>query len=590
MASEKKNIKKEPALKSKGKVIQQGSSKIKTTIEAPESVDSQSDLFEISQIKAKKIVEEKREYSFQAGASFDPFLPIYIQIHANNIFRLFSSALISPQSGENQNMFSDIQSVNPTVLLLSNGFIARIEEKTALLEVTLTEDELFQLEVSNGVAVYRRPLPISRVKGILVENERVKSDMLNTSITADGGIIPEPLFSFFKLDHTIYHLPEVKPTIQGEALETKLFDKILGTFSFLANYNVLMSNRTNMIKTLPDHFFLAAKAINNNYKISLESDRVLNFYKILFRMNNDDQPPLQWLVRRMFEGSNFIDNDVVSFVDFISKSSKPEFLNESRDILHALMKSLERKQAIRNIPQLKQSDKFYLYLFSILRQYGNLNTEDKSISRADLPNLLFPAYGEYTFACLGYFYGYKAQRNFEERINLNDPFFAEVFDTEKRLNLKFKLNTILDLSLIESVYQYAFNFKQEINFPDYSKYPQVSSELFRRPSYIAPKYTLEGSTFLGKAIYSITKKSDIDQIERFLQHVDIIPAISVFGARCYRRGVKVESVTLREVQLKEPKYNYYFNKTDVLSAIRTGIIKAEEALKDIIFGLEEKEF
>jgi len=591
MASDDKNTKKEPALRNKEKIKVDGSTQKKTSSKNTEIKDKEQPvLFDKTTIKGKKRSEERTEYSFEVGTRFDPLLPIYIHIHANNIYRCFSSALISPQYSDIQNMFSDVQSVNPTVLLISNGFIARVEEKSVLLEVVLTEDELFELEVTNGVAVFRRPLPISRIRNILVENERVKKEVLNTSISADGGIIPESLFSFFRKKHELFNLPEVKPNVNGESSESRLFDKILGTFSFLANYNILMANRTNVIKTLPDHFLMGAKAINNKYKLVEENERVINFYKILFRMNLEDQPPLQWLVRRMLESSNFTDNDVLSFAEFIVKSSKPEFLTESRDILNSLMKSLERKKAIREIPQLKQSEKFYLYLFAVLRQYGNINTEDKSISRADLPNLLFPAYGEYTFACLGYFYGYKAQRNFEEKINLDDRLFSEIFGTEKRLNLKFKLNTTLDLSLIESVYQYSFNSNKDSEIGNYRGFPQINNELYRKPQYLNSQYSLDGTVFYGKAIYSLTKKSEIDQIEKLLQNIDIIPSISVFGAMCYRRGVKVESVTLRELQLKEPKYAYFFRKAEVLAAIRNGAIKPEEAIKDITFGLKEREF
>lgn len=589
MASDNKNTKRESTLRSNDKISKMdGSASKKTSTKSKDK--EQAKLFDKTIIKRPRLIEEKPEYSFDVGSKFDPSLPIYIQIHANNIYRFFSSALISPQYGENENMFSDVQSVNSSVLILSNGFIARVEEKSVLLDVFLTEDELFELEITNGVAVFRRPLPISRIKEILVGNEQIKREILNTSLSADGGLIPECLFSFFKKNHEIFYLPEVKATLSVESPESKLFDKILGTFSFLSNYSILMANRMENVKTLPDHFFIAANAISTNYKLIDENERISNFYKILFKMNHENQPLLQWLVRRMFEGSNFTDSDVVAFAEVILKFSKKEFLTESKDILNSLMKSLERKNSIREIQHLKQPDKFYLYLFAILRQYGNINTEDKSISRADLPKLIHPAYGEYTFACLGYFYGYKAQRNFEEKISLNDKLFSEILETGKRLNIKFRLNTALDLSLIESVYQYAFNSKKDLEFFDYSKYPQITNELLKRPSYLSPQYNFDMSVFYGKAIYNISKKSEIDQIERLLQNIDIIPGISNFGARCYRKGLKVESITLRDIQVTEPKYAYFFRKVDILFAIQKGILKAEDVLKDIIFGLEEKEF
>ena len=535
----------------------------------------------------KNPVSESIVYELIEWKEFDATAPIYLQIHANNIFSYFSSALISPRYEENSS-FADLQSVNPCVLTFSNGFIGNLQERTILIQVELFPDEMSLLEITDGVAILATPLPISRVKAILVAHKELISEIVSTAAVGDGGIIPERLFGYFQARHFLLPLPSGSVKFEVAPDTNLLYDKILGALAYLKNYSILLANRTSSVKTLPDHFLTATKVLNQNYSWKVENDRVSNFFKILFRMNTEEQPPLQWLVKRMLKSENFTDNDVFSFADFIG-SNMEEFYDEARDMFNGLMKSLERKNVIREIPQLKSNEKFYLYLFAILRQYGNINTEDKSISRADLPELVFPGYGEYTFACLGFFFGYKNLRNYEDRLRLKDPVFEQVFVKDKRLPLKFSLDTAFELSLIEAVYQYVFNKKTNISISDYRGFPQLSVELIRRPQNIEGRYVFDGVVVNGKAISKLTKKNGLDRLEQLLQHIQDIPAITVIGARCYRNKLPIYSVAVTDLGKIETKSVFFFKKEDLLSAVKSGVLQSDDVIEDVMFGFSVKE-
>ncbi|WP_307290131.1 hypothetical protein [Pedobacter agri] len=543
-------------------------------------------LFDKANLK-KNSVEESITYELIEWKSFDATVPVYFQIHANNIYSYFSSALISPRYEENSS-FADIQSANPCRLTLSNGFVGSVQERTILLQLELNSDEVASLEISGGVAMFDKPLPISRVKGILVAQRELVYEIVSTAAVGDGGIIPERLFGYFKGKHFLLPLPAANVKSEDAPQSILLFDKILGALTFLKNYSILLGNRTSSIKTLPDHFLVATKVLNQNYSWKVEDDRISNFFKILFGMNANDQPQLQWLVKRMLKSENFTDNDVFLFADFIA-STKEEFYDEARDMFNGLMKSLERKNVIREIPQLKSNDKFYLYLFAILRQYGNINTEDKSISRADLPQLVFPGYGEYTFASLGFFYGYKNLRNYEDRLKLKDPVFEQLFVKDKRLPLKFSLDTAFELSLVEAVYQYVFNGKTRTIISDYRGFPQLSVELIRRPQNIEGRYVFDGMVVNGKAINKLIRKNGHDRLEQLLQHVQDIPAITVIGSRCYRNNLPIHSIAINQIGKVETKSVFFFKKEDLLTAVKSGVLQSDEVIEDVMFGFSVKE-
>ena len=554
----------------------------KTDVKSPE----QQILFDKNAAK-KSSTGHSTLYELSESTAFDASAPLYMQINANNIFRYFASALISPRYSDSSN-FADIQSINPNVITLANGFIGNVQERTVLIELELNASETGQLTIDNGVAFFEKPLPISRVKRILVSHKEITAEIISTAAVGDGGIIPEKLFSVFLPKHLLFPAPGVNVNEKNTPDQNLLFDKILGALAYLKNYSILLAHKNSTVKTLTDHFLTAVKMLNQNYSWKVENERVGNFYRILFGMNSVDQPPLQWLVKRMLKAENFTDNDVFAFADLMA-TSQEDFFNEARDLFNSLIKSLERKTAIREIPQLKNNEKFYLYLFAVLRQYGNINTEDKSISRADLPELVFSGYGEYTFACLGFFYGYTELRNYEERLKLKDPIFDQVFVREKRLPLKFTLDTALELSLIESVYQYVFNEQTDISISDYRGYPQMNVELIRRPQNIEGRYTFDGSVSYGRAIVRLTRKNSYDRLEQLLQHIHTIPAISVIGARCYRSKLPVQSLPLTEIGKVEWKSLLFFKKEDLLQAVKNGVLVSDEVIEDVMFGLTVKE-
>ncbi|CAM3692568.1 hypothetical protein MUGA111182_03505 [Mucilaginibacter galii] len=524
--------------------------------------------------------------------------PLYIQIAAENIYSVFSKALILPYAYLGDKVFPDVQSIYRNGLIISNGIIDPVSN-ILLLEIRLTKDEEARVQINDAVGIIDFPLPISRIKKIYTVSAAVKNEIYKTAIANDGGIIPEKLIEIIPKSLKTVTLPKIvlaETTLELDSIN--LYDKVLGAFAYLGNYNLLLAKRTNILKTLSDHFLFALQALtkDNAFEI-IVNERATNFYRQLFGVKAGESAIFSWLIERLISGENFHDEDVAKFANLLADNViNKDFLHEVRSTLTALNKSLERKTAIRNIPALNDSDKFYLYLFAILRQYGSLNSEDRSISRADLPDLIHLPYAEYTFACLGFFYGYTALRNYEERQVIEDEVFQFFVNGEKRQAIKFKLEDKFDLNVIETIYQFTFN-KQISKSPlDYLPNPCASQSLQRRLSNdnVNAGYSQSTIQVLDRFIYNIKRKTLTEQIDEKLAKLgsEIPGLFTEIGLFCHRKNLPWSFGNINAL-ISNPKemikYFVSFKKVDLVEAINTGKIDSKEALKALTSGLDNNE-
>jgi hypothetical protein len=532
--------------------------------------------------------------------SFDFGKNIYLQLHKANIYSIFSSAIIAPAKYIKNRAFSDTQSLDENLLILSNGNISDIDETQVLLEINFKASEEKIISPVNAVAFTLRPLPISRIKKIYVASESVKKDIVSTSLTADGGIIPEQLIQssfpnelsqadFTKL--TTEYVKDISTDIQR-------FDKILGAFAYLKNYSWLLVNKTDQLNIVPQHFFYMANAVSNYSDFQKhKNERATLFYRKLFGIQNEiEKPFLKWIFTRLNTDKNFTDNDTKDFGSkFLTTIQNKDFQSNAKKLLNDLTDSLKRKKAIQEIWQQQDSDKSFLYLFSFLRNYGNANTEDKSTSRKDIPEIITtdPFIGEYVFACLGYFYGYKLLRNFEERINISDKYISDFAELARPLPLKFELTTLFDYAVIESVYQLVFNSINDTDNFQIIESPSIKRELVRRANNLPSDYTFTSDEVLGKYNYMIKRKSAIDDaIEHLSKISEPIPVVSELGVYLLRNSVSKNWISFPELMTHTDKWKYIvsFKREQIIDAMRIGKINPKELIQRIDISKQTKEF
>lgn len=532
------------------------------------------------------------------SVGFSSSKPIYIQIHSGNIYLIFTSGLISPIKYLRNRAFDDIQSTNPDALVLANNIIVDKNDSTALLEINLSPQDLESLRQSDNIAILDRPLPISRIKAIYVANEEIKKQIVATASTNDGGIIPPSIIiSKFPPIATIKNsqtnIPSLSPHDYANSINR--YNRMLGTFAFLKNYSLLLANTTNVLSTYPEHYFYALQAVNEEIDLkSHKNEKATLFYKELFGIEKSiSSDSLRWLFDRIGIAKNFNDDDVLEFGNIFIKSVYPkEEYKGLREILNNLTRSLNRKKAVRDILMLPGAEKFSLYLFSLLRIYGNANTEERSISRIDMSEFLSPTYGEFVFAVLGYFYGYSNLRNFDEPLHLRDRVFSELDILSFRPAIKFELTSKLDYLVIESVYMNAFNTRTSL----INEIDLTSKSIQNAPSIpnlnLPNGYKFVTKNVMGKEVYTVSRSNPLDDLITKLKSLpDQIPGLSDLGAFCYRNKVRVSFSNFGEILFKESKLKYFifFKKEDILDAANRNLLDIEELVRKINNSLSYNE-
>ncbi|NBV09272.1 MAG: hypothetical protein EBS09_09255 [Flavobacteriia bacterium] len=488
--------------------------------------------------------------------SFSPFdfkKPLYIEIHRGNIFHYFASGLITPSKYISNRAFPDLQSIQNDALLVGNGCSNSESEDLVLLEIQISESEKNAFVVSDNFAFLFQPLPTSRIKNIYVKNESVRSTILSDSLVFDGGYIPENLIKVvlpIKLEKNKYDTSE-NTVLDKLDYTTKVnkFDRTLGLLAFIRNYNLLLSDKTNSYKTLPNHFFYAVQAIDSTFGADIVPNNIISeFYSWLFNDNcPQDKQLLKWLFERLYVFNNFNDSDTKEFESIFNRNSN-DLENEKtiRQVFFGLTKNMERKSVLETIESIKSKSALPLYLFSFLRNYANLNSIE--IARRDITSVYSPQYGEYAFALLGYFIGYKNLRNSDERISNTNSILKLLGNVPAKPPIKFQHATEFDYLIIELVFNHSFYGKSSpINLSSLS-IENISTEKKSINSLENSEYRIRETLLHGKLYQTVSPSDPLADILSLLSKLPKdIPLLSEFGWYCYKLGIKMKPFSLSDV-------------------------------------------
>src|ERR1019366_8062626 len=268
MAKEKKRVLKQPAKKKSSKETNELKLDLPpnevpmeiTNIEEKEtvSVEIKKDLRMLSSsddYKENVIQELSVLATTIKGTNFSFTKTVFFQVHIGNIYNIFGAGIITPAKYIANRAFSDPQTISPSSLVFSNGFLSEKADSIALLEINIKKEEVHEYLVQDEVAFISKPLPISRIKKIHVSNDKIKKDIVTTTLLNDGGIIPEKLISpYFPTNINV--VKHSKPRTEQESvdysLKIKKYNSVLGSLAFLKNYSILLANKSESIAALPD--------------------------------------------------------------------------------------------------------------------------------------------------------------------------------------------------------------------------------------------------------------------------------------------------------------------------------------------------
>jgi hypothetical protein len=405
----------------------------------------------------------------------------YLPLYSVNLSEYFSRGIILP-SCYIDTWSKDIQSVKNNYLLLSHKPIA--DKNYCSLEIVFSnpnEQEIFP--ISKNYYLISKPLPISRVKKIFF---RSRVDGKNSIYNAEQGdaFIPQELIEITSNNNSIPDIIDYDNELSKNnwKIKNKLFNQVLGGFA-------VMKLACLDWQDYPNNYFNTFAIINKYVENELSVFEFDNNYFDYLKIKNDKAQSVVF--------------DKVTYETAIEYA-------KSKDNFDLIVKRGHIR--IDEINPNKNS-----YILSILATYGSDSGKIKKIDDfiSSIVNNRFNQ-NKLEKICLlfGINQGYSAFRNY-------------YYLSNKKLNVKLKLNSILDYSIIESIYQYVYNSKtNNFNFPyieswcsknvesritnDYETYKLFDKEIiFKKKAKIGSAEYIRG-LFQGlKKIDLSTKLSDI---------------------------------------------------------------------------------
>ncbi|WP_461790488.1 hypothetical protein [Pedobacter sp.] len=547
--------------------------------------------------QSKVILKEK----FNKSVTFDPDKPIYFEIHKGNIYHYFSKAILAPSKYLSNRAFSDLQSAHGGQLILSNT-ASNSDPEMVLLKLRLSKVQLRNLTIHENIALMANPLPITCVESIIVKNKELKDTILNDAALFDGGFIPE---SFFSIETIKSIKPEASNLIPDEddlnlSFKIDKFDRILGLLAFLRNYNLLTSKGTGVYKSISDHFFLAMQAVDHEFGSAILSNSHLSeFYGYLFNENcPDDKPLLKWIFSRLIIPENFNDIDLKDFMHLFAKVKDEAIpIERMREINTNLKDAIKRKSTLRLVDGIsaKSTSLLPLYIFTYLRNYAQEN--NILIARRDVISQTSNAFGEYAFGLLGYFYGYAALANSEERINEMSEAASYAVSVKEKPVIKFKIEKAFDSTVIDIIFNHIFGGVEleRVSFKGILLEERQNTSADARKLVIVRRAEIIGETYEYIKVKTLVSELDtlISQINKA---DDWIGYHSELGFLCQKLSMvpEVSAITAKKIfthGLAETLREMRFSKTELVERLRhpSMKIKTEELYMRISLAKESKE-
>lgn len=453
----------------------------------------------------------------------------YIPIKSANLAHYFVKGCVCPALYI-QNRIDDIQSGFNSYILLSNKKFT--ENTNCSLEIVLDESIEIVKNISENFYLLDLVLPISRIKNIIFNDEQQK---INTvfNITSGAGYLPLNLISVEPISNLINskELENTKIEKSQNNWESQLnfFNRLLGGFA-------IMKIAKNEVENYSENYFDTLASINNEIfnELQKQSLKISDKYK--------------WAIIK--NGKHTQLNELI-------------FSTISESILMAYAKD-------EGISIKKENGKYKLnlkdehsktYLVSILASYGEGARMSNDNFISDLISNKFPQERKEGIGLIfGLNKGYEVFRNEYKTNNF-------------QVDIKFKMDSLLDYYTIESIYQYTFNNKicnkkfeyidnwvsrftknvetsnyetftildkvivtkkkDKIELPDFFKscfqnssrdkiYQVIISEISKLlPTYIVDKNTTEGIEYFKKLLEKEFEKYSIDFFHQIKSNINI---------------------------------------------------------------------
>lgn len=389
----------------------------------------------------------------------------YIPIKSANLAHYFVKGCICP-SLYIQNRIDDIQSGFESYLLLSNKKF--IENTSCSLEIVLDDNTEIVKKISANFYLLDSALPISRIKNIIFNDEQQKTNTV-FNITSGAGFLPLNLIKVEPNSDSISskELDNVKMEKSKNNWKPKLdfFNMLLGGFA-------IMKIAKNEVENYSENYFDTLASISNiiGDELMKQSFKISDKYK--------------WAIVKNGKYTQL--NEMI-----YSTISEPILM------AHALDEGIVIKKENGKYKLDTKDEHSKTYLISILASYGEGTRMSIDSFISDLVSNKFP---EERKEGIGLIFG----------INKGYEIFRNEYKTNNfQVDVKFKMDSLLDYYTIETIYQYSFNDKicnEKFEYLD--NWVSKSTKNIKSTNY-------ETFTILDKVI--VTKKKDKIELPEFFK-------------------------------------------------------------------------
>lgn len=363
----------------------------------------------------------------------------YYQIHQENLSSIYDCGLICPAKHNSQRTQPDIQDkYNSCLLLFDRAIIYNGNgSKQVLLELFLTQDDLPKPLTMDGLFLFNKPLPVSRISKIIYSDKTYWEKLMGLVASDAISFIPESIATYnadIKVKDEIFDSSADAVNIDYNE-KLNIYNKRLGALAFMKNANLYYGVFSNY----SDNYFSAINELDPNFHLKSKIE-IPKSIRIAMNTNFEDKNP------------NDIYNDVQ-----INKEYLEKWLEKNNFPLDKLPKgpfSINKKNYLKAIEE-NNNKLFNTAFIAIYGDKSPASTASIQLKSQFASEVKNRQNADTLLALLGAYYGYKAIRSHDQIAVNSTNFLHKEIDTNT--NIKFKMDSQLDYLTIETVYQKTFN-------------------------------------------------------------------------------------------------------------------------------------
>jgi hypothetical protein len=470
---------------------------------------------------------------------------LFIQLKATNISHYFNAGIIYPLILEESEIYvqenrkHDNFTVFPNNIILSASPVNSFKPDEALLEVIIDDMEIKEI---SGTSLYycEKPIPLSRVKGIVFSSNDSRSTFISSAKTFPDFFIDEKLcFVSDRLKPVNVELGDVKiePNLQIDKWHDTLnrYDRVLGMFSFMKNSGVIFSDREGVYEEYTQNFLSGLNILNS--AISPKPTKDVPLYKyILFpgeiEVTTVQRFLFQKILKAIYENIEF---DIDIAVQILKAASTSELASsEERKELNTVLvqfdKLASKQMSYKDLASDEMIRRNYPVLALLyLSKFPNRSRQhtDKQAVRNNFIEINSPlnkSVSEFLMAVLGLYYGYKTMIKEDTNLNVSDPFFLTL--SERYQSIKFRLASYLERFIIESAYRFAITGSSTDDRFSYLDFERQEFRELSVPKWGIYEYNNASYSLLGM---NITVYRRVNRTDRIFELLDRAYPASISG-------------------------------------------------------------